>query len=104
MSEEDGTLWREEESEGDMGGENCREGTKVFNDESNPGVVSVDHSGECCECPESASRLGSTSRCQMVNGGRVGTYRCSSGDGITLHILFLRQSTIHPAQIQREVN
>ena len=40
----------------------------------------------------------------MVNGGRIGTYCCSGGDGITFHILSLKQSTFHPTQIQSEMN
>ena len=104
-SEDDGSFWRDEEIAGELGGEHCREGTKVFNDDCDRGVVSVDHSGKRYEYPENASRLSSTSRCQMVNiGGRIGTYSCSGGDGITFHILSLKQSTFHPTQIQSEMN
>ena len=39
----------------------------------------------------------------MVNGGRIGTYCCSGGNGITFHILSLKQSTFHPIQIQEEM-
>lgn len=60
---------------GEMGGEHCGEGTKVFCDETDPKVVSVDHSGKRYDCPEIASCLGSTSRRQMVNGGRIGRIR-----------------------------
>ena len=60
MSKDDSSFWQEEGIAGEVGGEYCNEGTKVFNYESDPGVVSVDHSGEWCECPENASRLGST--------------------------------------------
>lgn len=89
---------------GEMGGENCSDSTKVFCDETDPKVVSVDHSGERYDCPEKTSCLGSTSRRQMVNGGRIGTYTCPGIDELTLHILSLTQSTSHPPQIQPEMN
>ena len=55
----------------EMGDDHCRHGTKVFCYEPDPEVVSVDHSGERYDSPEFASCLGSTSRRQMVNGGRT---------------------------------
>jgi hypothetical protein len=61
VSDDDGVLWRDEEIPGEMGGAHCGEGTKVFCDETDPEVVSVDHIGERYDHPENASRLGSTS-------------------------------------------
>ena len=62
MPDDNGVLRRDEEIPSEMGEKHCRESTKVFCDETDPEVVSVDHSGKRYDFPENASRLGSTSR------------------------------------------
>lgn len=107
VSKDIGELGRYEVSQGDIRGESCRHGTQHFCDQTNPDIVSVDHSGELYDSPKNASCSGSTTvGGRQIDGQRLGggTYSCSGVLRLTFHILSFTQSISHPAQMVLEMN